>query len=253
MLPQIKDRLGIKDPHAEQLIVLEKRLDSAQAQLDKANKDAIQARDDKATQTALAEKIPQAYVFGITVEAAKPKPNMDTIRSFANSANNDLFTIFGPVPQAQLDAIQHEADLRAAGRIAEAQALADEKDRELKSAVAQVDAAQKIIKDKDAAIVSVTKERNDAHDQLVSTTQQVVVATKTLYDKAVENSGLSGWIKNIKFWAEVLAALYIFCYYAMPSIDDELDRCYPKTGPQPMWVTWYHGLYNTVKSLICGH
>jgi hypothetical protein len=253
MLPQIKNRLGIKDPHAEQLQVLEAKLDKAQGALDAANAAAIKARDDKATQTALAEKIPQGYVHGINVEAAKDKPNLDTIRSFAGRADQDLISIFGPLSEAQMASIQHEADLRAQGKVDEANALAAEKDKELQGALEQVAAAQKIITDKDAAIVSVTKDRNDAHDKLTATTAQVVEATKTLYAKAVENTGLSGYLQTMKFWAEVALGAYIFCHFAMPSIDDELDKSYPKTGPQPMWVTWYHSIYNTVKSLICGH
>ena len=257
-IPIIKNTIGIKDPHAEQIPVLQKKvedqqkvIDSIQSQIDAAVKTAKDATKDSAG-------VAQQFTHATVAELDKPTPNVETARVMAHGADDALVKIFGKITPEQEAQIELVVELRSQGRIAEAQkaqAVVEARLDEKVKLIATMEVEQSKLKT-DLAVANT--DRENLTTQLHTKTAEVVVKTQTLLEKAQESTGIRALYNNfihvVKVVAVILVVGYAFLFWVMPSLDDEIDKHYPPDATtNPGWVKWFHIIYKFTKSVTCAH
>ena len=257
-VPVIKNTVGIKDPHADQIPALQKKVEDQQKTID-----GIQGKVDMAVATEKAATkdaagVAQQYTHATVAELSKPVPNIETAKAMAQGADDSLVRIFGKITPEQQAQVELVIELRAQGKVQEAQkaqAAVEARLDEKVKLIATMETQQTELK---TQLKTANTDKADLTDQLHVKTAEVVTKTDALVAKASEHTGLQGVYDNFVHVVKVvviwLAVAFVFLFWVMPSLDDEIDKHDPPGATTtPRWVAWFHTVYNFTKAVTCAH
>lgn len=245
-VPQVRHRMGIKDPNAERVVTLQSQVETKDKEIARVQDEKDKAVKQERESLSNSTRVAQQFIHGANEELKKDQPNVATVKVLISNADDSLTKIFGPLTDSQKAQIELYIELRSQGKVAEA---------EKKLAVLQVQLTESekarqeaitVIANKDKELVTVKNEKEIKVDELHKVTADVVA-------KAKEITSFSNYLDTIWYWIKIVVFAYIFIHFVMPILDDIIDKHYPPSQPAPLWVRLFHSIYEILRNLTCQH